>query len=130
MKSVAVDLPNELIDRMAERLSEVPAGAREFSVWAMGRAVAVVPEAPPRTGREAMYWLAAEALWHDIALDNVCREWVATRCGRPAVRDNGALRQRRRDAGEDVVRSVYGDAKYAKLVDPEARLGPRTTCSA
>ena len=121
MKSaLLVDLPDELIDRMAGRLSEIPAGAHgEFSVWAMGRAVAAVPEdATAYTGREAMYWLAAEILWHDVALDDVCREWV-----RNAIADvqpfatTGRYVNDVADAGEDVVRSVYGDAKYAKLVD-------------
>jgi hypothetical protein len=121
MKSaLLVDLPDDLVDRMARRLSEIPAGAHgEFSVWAMGRAVAAMPEdATAYAGREATYWLAAEILWHDDALDDVCREWV-----RDAIADvqpyatTGRYVNDVADTGEEVVRSVYGNTKYEKLVD-------------
>jgi FAD/FMN-containing dehydrogenase len=129
MKSaLVVDLSDDLIDRLTGHLSSIPAGAEaEFTVWALGRAVAAVPEdATAFTGREATYWLAAEILWHDDALDETCRAWV-----RAALADvqpfatTGRYVNDVADAGEDVVRSVYGNAKYEKLVglkrawDPE-----------
>jgi FAD/FMN-containing dehydrogenase len=121
MKSaLLVDLPDDLIDRLAARLTEIPPSAQgEFSVWALGRAVAAVTEdATAYAGREATYWLASEILWHDDALDDVCRAWV-----RDAIADvqqfatTGRYVNDVADIGEDVVRSVYGNAKYEKLVD-------------
>jgi hypothetical protein len=92
----------------------------------MGRAVAAVPEdATSYTGREAAFWLAAEILWDDESLDSSCREWV-----RAALADvqpfavTGRYVNDVADAGDDVVRSVYGDAKYERLVDVKRTWDP------
>ena len=113
-------LPDEVVDRLAAHLSNLPDGAEgEFSAWSMGRAVAAVPEdATAYTGREAAIWLAAEILWDDESLDGRCREWA-----RAALADVQPLAITGRyvndvaEAGSDVVRSVYGEAKYEKLRD-------------
>jgi FAD/FMN-containing dehydrogenase len=114
------DLADQVVERLVTHLSRLPEGADgEFSAWTMGRAVAAVPEdATAYTGREAAFWLAAEILWDDESLDGSCREWV-----RAALADvqpfavTGRYVNDVADAGDDVVRSVYGDAKYEKLVD-------------
>ena len=120
MKSALLrDLPDELIDRLVGHLAKVPEGAHgEFSSWAMGRAVAAVPEnATAFAGRDATYWLAAEILWEDEALDESCRAWA-----RNALADAQPFATTGRyvndvaETGDDVVRSVYGDAKYERLV--------------
>ncbi len=111
--------PDEAVDLCAEHAARAPAGADcEFSVWAWGRAIAAVPEdATAFTGREAAVWLAAEALWDDQALDERCRAW-----GRDALADLAPFASRGRyvndvaEVGADVARTVYGDAKYERLV--------------
>ena len=121
MKSAFLaDLADQVVERLVTHLSRLPEGADgEFSAWTMGRAVAAVPEdATAYTGREAAFWLAAEILWDDESLDSSCREWV-----RAALADvqpfavTGRYVNDVADAGDDVVRFVYGDAKYEKLVD-------------
>jgi FAD/FMN-containing dehydrogenase len=128
MKSAFLsDLSDEVVDRLGAHLSRLPDGAEgEFSAWTMGRAVAAVPEdATAYTGREATFWLAAEILWDDEALDGRCRGWV-----RAAMADvqpfatTGRYVNDVADAGEDVVRTVYGDAKYEKLVDVKRAWDP------
>ena len=119
MKSALLhDLPDELIDRLVEQLAKVPEGAHgEFTGWAMGRAVARVPEdATAFAGRDAAYWFAAEIMWDDESLDESCRAWA-----RDAMADAQPYTTIGRyvndvvETGVDVVRSVYGDAKYERL---------------
>jgi FAD/FMN-containing dehydrogenase len=129
MKSALLhDLPDDLIDRLAGHLARMPEGAHgEFSSWAMGRAIGRVDEAATAfAGRDATYWFAAEILWEDEALDESCRAWV-----RDALADAQPFATTGRyvndvvETGVDVVRSIYGDAKYERLValkrawDPE-----------
>ena len=69
MKSaLLVDLPDDLIDRLAGRLPEIPARARRVLGLGDGACSCRGPEdATAYAGREATYWLAAEILWHDDA---------------------------------------------------------------
>ena len=120
MKSALLpDLSDAVVDRFAAHVARIPAGAEaEFTGWAMGRAIAAVPEdATAFTGRSAGLWIAAEIFWDDETIDEACRTWVRssladiqefTTTGR-YVNDVAEL-------GEDVTRSIYGDAKYERLV--------------
>ncbi len=67
--------------------------------------------------RDAAFWASDEAMWDDPGLDQEHREWVHSRvtaitpftvAGRYV---NGVA-----ETGDDVVRSVYSDAKYERLV--------------
>jgi hypothetical protein len=120
MKSAFLpSFPDEAVDLCVEYATRAPDGADcEFSVWAWGRAIADVPEdATAFTGREAAIWLAAEALWDDDALDERCRAW-----GRDALADFAPFASGGRyvndvaEVGADMARTVYGDAKYDRLV--------------
>jgi FAD/FMN-containing dehydrogenase len=119
MKSAFLhSLPDELVDRMAEHVSRVPEGADAgFSIWAWGRAIAAVPEdATAFTGRGAEFWMAAEIMWDDAALDDRCREW-----GRAALADAAPFASAGRyvnDVAEPDERltSIYGAAKAERLV--------------
>jgi FAD/FMN-containing dehydrogenase len=128
MKSAFLaDLSDEVIERLVAHLSSLPEGADgEFSAWTMGRAVAAVPEdATAYTGRDAAFWLAAEILWEDESLDSSCREWVrASLADVQPFAVTGRYVNDVADAGDDVVRSVYGDAKYEKLVDVKRAWDP------
>ena len=120
MKSALLhDLPDDLIDRLVGHLSRIPEGADgELTSWAMGRAVGRVPEdATAFAGRDAAYWFAAEILWEDEALDQSCREWVrATLADAQPYATTGRYVNDVVETGTDVVRSVYGEAKYERLV--------------
>jgi FAD/FMN-containing dehydrogenase len=121
-------LDDELIDLLVGHMERVPDGTDGgVSFWAMGRAISEVPEdATAFTGRDAAFWIAAEILWDDEELDEWCRAWTRalmddvlpfTSAGR-YVNDVA-------EAGEDLGASIYGAAKYERLVavkrawDPE-----------
>ena len=119
MKSAYLrELPADAVAACAEVLSGAPPGSDcSISVWAWGGAIARVAEEDTAfTGREAVYWISAEAQWDEPALDSACRE-----CARDTIAEVAphALAGRYvndvAEAGTDV-RGVYGDAKYERLV--------------
>jgi hypothetical protein len=112
-------LPDAAVDLCVEHATRAPNGADcGFSLWAWGRAISQVAEdATAFTGREAAVWLAAEAMWDDAALDERCRAWA-----RDALADLAPFASDGRyvndvaEVGAGVARTVYGDAKYERLV--------------
>jgi FAD/FMN-containing dehydrogenase len=69
------------------------------------------------TGRDAAFWISAEIYWDDPALDEECRAW-----SRAAMRDVephamvGRYVNDVAETAEGVAQSIYGDAKYDRLV--------------
>jgi len=121
MKSAMLrEQPDDLIDKLVGHLSRIPDGAHgEFTSWSMGRAIARVPEdATAFAGRDATFWFAAEILWEDEALDESCREWArdALADAQPYATTGRYVNDVAGAGDADVVRSVYGDAKYERLV--------------
>jgi hypothetical protein len=120
MKSAFLpELTDEVVDVCVEHAARAPDSSDcGFSVWAWGRKISAVPEdGTAFTGREAAAWLAAEAMWDDSALDEAARAW-----GREALADLAPFASDGRyvndvaEVGADVARTVYGDAKYDRLV--------------
>jgi len=117
--SFLASLPEALVRDWVERISRVPAGAEGgFSVWAWGRAIAAVPEEETAfTGRDAAFWAAAEIVWRDRALDDPCRSWARAAADTAAAHAAvGRYVNDVTEVGGDVVRTIYGDAKYERLV--------------
>jgi FAD/FMN-containing dehydrogenase len=112
-------LPDALVRDWADQLSRVPDGAEGgFSVWAWGRAIAAVGEEDTAfTGRDAAFWAGAEIIWKDDALDEACRSWAraATDTAVPHA-IAGRYVNDVTEVGGDVVRMIYGDTKYDRLV--------------
>jgi FAD/FMN-containing dehydrogenase len=112
-------LPDDAVDLCVEHATRAPDVTEcGFSIWAWGRTISdVSEEATAFTGREAAAWLAAEAMWDDAELDGQCRAW-----GREALADLAPFASDGRyvndvaEVGADVARTVYGDAKYDRLV--------------
>ena len=112
-------LPDEAVDVLVEHAPRGPDGGEcGFSTWAWGRRIAEVPEdGTAFTGRNAAAWLAAEAMWDDPALDEQCFSWA-----REALADLAPFASDGRyvndvaEVGADLARTVYGDAKYERLV--------------
>jgi FAD/FMN-containing dehydrogenase len=112
------NLSDELLDLLVEHMARVPDGTDgEVSFWAMGRAISEVPEdATAFTGRDAAFWISAEILWHDEALDGKCRKWA--RGVMDDIRPFTSVGQYVNDvaeAGQDPA-SIYGAEKYERLV--------------
>jgi FAD/FMN-containing dehydrogenase len=112
-------LPDELVRTWVERIPELPEGvAGGYSVWPWGRAIAAVGEDDTAfTGRTAAYWASAELFWTDSALDEAARGWART--ANAEMEPHAIVGRYVNDVvetGGDVARSIYGDAKYDRLV--------------
>ena len=110
-------LPDELVDVVVDAVADAP-GDCNLGVWSWGGAVANVPDdATAFTGREASFYVGAEMFWDDPALDDAHRDWGRNLMAKltPFTMEgryvNDAI-----ESGEDVVRSIYGNAKYERLV--------------
>ncbi len=69
------------------------------------------------TGREAACWLGVEALWEDPGLDQAHMAWGReTMAALEPFTASGHYVNDMVETGERVVRSIYGDAKYERLV--------------
>jgi FAD/FMN-containing dehydrogenase len=117
--SFLASLPDALVRDWVDEVAAVPEGADGgFSVWAWGRAIAAVPEDQTSfTGRNAAFWAGAEIAWNDDALDDACRSWA--RGAADTAAPHAAAGRYVNDVAEvggDVVRGIYGDAKYERLV--------------
>jgi FAD/FMN-containing dehydrogenase len=119
MKSAfARELPADTVRRCADLVAGAPEGSEcVLSVWAWGGAIADVPEdGTAFTGREASYWVSAEAQWDDTARDGECRDWVRDTSAELAPHALvGRYVNDVAEAGTDL-RSVYGEAKFERLV--------------
>jgi len=113
-------LPDELVDGCLSRLDEVPKGGDcSFTFWSWGRAIARVDlDATAFPTRDAAFWASAEAMWDDPGSDGEHREWVrsAMTAITPFTVAGRYVNDVSEPGPEDVVRSVYGDAKYERLV--------------
>ena len=128
MKSGFVaDLPDRLLTACAAEGTDVPAGGDcSFTFWAMGGAISrVSDDGSAFTGRTAAWWLSAEAMWDDPALDQPHMAWA--RRSMIALKPFTTAGQYVNDAVEsDVasVRAVYGDEKYDRLVGLKRKYDP------
>jgi FAD/FMN-containing dehydrogenase len=119
MKSAFLpSLPHEVVRIAVEHTERIPDGCDgSISTWAWGGAIADVAEdATAFTGRDAAFWIAAEAAWEDPELDEASRAWA-----RAFIADvtpfavGGRYVNDVADAGEDL-RAIYGAAKQERLV--------------
>lgn len=128
MKSAFLDeLPPALVHDWVDQLADVPAGAEGgISIWAWGRAIATVPEGDTAfTGRNAAFWAGAEIQWHDVALDGACRPWARAAADTAApYASTGRYVNDVTEVEDGVARSIYGDAKYERLVSLKREWDP------
>ena len=101
-----------------------PHGA--ITLWAQGGAISRVPEdAMAFTGRDAAFWLGVEAEWDDPAEDEALIDWGrGTMAALEPFTAAGHYVNDVVETGRDVVRSVYGDAKYERLVGLKRAFDP------
>jgi FAD/FMN-containing dehydrogenase len=109
-------LPDEVLDSCVESLADPP-GDCSFSIGAWGRAIARVPDdAMAYTGRDAAFWISAEAVWEDPTGDEAHVAWGREAIGAllPFTVAGGYVNDVV-ESGDDITRSIYGDAKYERL---------------
>jgi hypothetical protein len=110
-------ISHDLIDACLEAIERAP-GRCGIGFWAQGGAIARVPaDETAFTGRDAAFWIGLEAFWDDGAKDDEFVDW-----GRRAwdalkpFTAGGHYVNDVMETGESVVRTIYGDAKYDRLV--------------
>jgi FAD/FMN-containing dehydrogenase len=118
MKGGFVDaITDDVVGICLEQMNDAP-GECSIGFWAQGGAMARVPaDSMAFTGRDAAFWVGMEAYWEDPARDEDFigwgrRAWNALKpftAGGHYVNDMV-------ETGEGIVRSIYGDAKYERLV--------------
>jgi hypothetical protein len=112
-------LPDDVVRAWVERVERLPEGADGgYSVWSCGGAIAAVADDDTAfTGRDGLYWAAAEIQWDDPELDDACRDW-----GRAALaeaqpnRTVGLYVNDVAEVADGLARTIYGDAKFERLV--------------
>ncbi|MCI0347360.1 MAG: FAD-binding oxidoreductase [Chloroflexi bacterium] len=112
----ANDFRRDVLNALVEHVADAPEGS-SFSATAQGGAVARVPdEAMAFTGRGANFEMSADSEWQDPALDDACIGW-ARRALEIVAPDavTGRYVNEIVETGPDVTRSIYGDAKIARL---------------
>ena len=101
-----------------------PRGA--VTLWAQGGAISRIPEETMAfTGRQAPFWLGVESDWDDAADDAALIEWGRTTMA--ALEPFTAAGHYVTDVietGRDVVRDVYGEPKYERLVGLKRAFDP------
>jgi FAD/FMN-containing dehydrogenase len=121
MKSAFVtELADDLVTRLGQHLERVPEGTEgDVSSWAWGGAIERVPEeATAFSGREAAFWVSAEILWANPALDEQAREWArAVMADVTPFAAEGRYVNDVSEAEAGLARSIYGEAKHKRLVE-------------
>ena len=112
-------LPDVLVDAFVDHAAGAPPGEDVFSVWAFGGAVGRVSEdATAFQGRTAPFWVGTETTFDDPADDRSHREWARMGIGliEPFRLVGGYVNDVSETGDDALVRSVYGDSKYERLV--------------
>jgi FAD/FMN-containing dehydrogenase len=119
------DLGDDAVDACVERAADQPGGC-SISLWAQGGAIGrVLPESMAFTGREAAFWLGVESFWVDPSQDAAHVGWGRrTMDALTPFTTAGHYVNDMVESGDDVVRSIYGDAKYRRLVNLKREWDP------
>jgi FAD/FMN-containing dehydrogenase len=119
-------LSEELVTRCVAHVENSADGTDcGISVWTCGGAIAEVPdEAMAFTGRDGAFWVAAEAQWDDPALDGAGRAWVRSTMDElmPLASEGRYVNDVAEVEGD--LRTVYGAAKYDRLVSVKRAWDP------
>ena len=112
-------LPDDVVSAWTERIGRVPKGGNGgYSVWSGGGAIAAVADEDTAfTGRDGQYWASAEIQWDEQDLDESCRAWSRTALAEVAPYESaGRYVNDVAEVGDGLARTIYGDAKYERLV--------------
>ena len=120
------ELSNGYLDAGLDSVAAAPSPGCSITLWLQGGAIARVdPDAMAFTGREAPFWLGVEAEWDDRALDDAHVEWGrSTMSALQPFTAAGHYVNDMVESGEDMVRSIYGDDKYERLVNLKRTYDP------
>jgi FAD/FMN-containing dehydrogenase len=110
-------ITDEVVDLCVSRICDAP-GHCSVGFMAQGGALARVREdAMAFTGRSAAFWCGVETVWDEPTRDDAHIGWGrATMAALKPFTSRGHYVNDVVEAGEDVVRGIYGDTKYQRLV--------------
>lgn len=110
-------ITTEMVDLCVEHIAAAP-GECSVSFWAQGGAIGRAPEdATAFTGRHAAFWIGVEAFWQDPSKDDAHVAWGRTVFDAlTPFTTAGHYVNDMVESGDDIVRAIYGDAKYERLV--------------
>jgi Berberine and berberine like len=110
-------ITDEIVDLCADRICDAP-GNCSVAFMAQGGASARVEEdATAFTGREAAFWCGIETVWDEPARDDAHIRWGrATMAALKPFTSPGHYVNDVIEADQDIVRGIYGDLKYKRLV--------------
>jgi FAD/FMN-containing dehydrogenase len=117
----------ELSDTFVDAaVAQATTGHGSVTLWAQGGAISRVREdAMAFTGRSAPFWLGVEAEWDDPTEDDAMVAWGrTTMAALEPFTAAGHYVNDMIETGRDVVRSVYGEAKYERLVGLKRAVDP------
>jgi hypothetical protein len=119
-------LSEGFVESGLEQVGEAPGVECGVGLWAQGGAIARVDEgATAFNGRQAPFWLGVEAAWEDPSLDQAHKDWGrATMDALSPFTAEGHYVNDVVEAGDDVARGIYGDAKYDRLVELKRAYDP------
>jgi FAD/FMN-containing dehydrogenase len=119
-------MPDELVEAWVSLMHDAPPGECSVGAWPWDRAISrVADDDMAFTGRDARFWLAVESQWDDPNADDEIVDW--TRRVFETItpyRTSGRYVNDVIESGDDVVRSIYGDAKYDRLVSLKREWDP------
>jgi FAD/FMN-containing dehydrogenase len=119
------EITDEVVELCLQGMTAAPDGCG-IGFWGQGGAIARVPSgAMAFTGREAAFWVGVESFWEDPARDEEYigwgrRTWKALEPFTAA----GHYVNDMIETGADIVRSIYGEDKYARLVELKRAYDP------
>ena len=123
----ADDLPDELVERIAEHCTGRPAGPSQLFLVAWGGAMARIgAEHSPLADRGARFVVHPLSMWDDAADDERAIAWSrGFRELMAPYRTGGAYLNFLGDEGEERVRAAFGDERHARLARVKAEYDPR-----
>jgi hypothetical protein len=110
-------ITEEVVETSLEQVSVAP-GECSVGFWAQGGAISRVAEEDMAfTGRQAAFWVGVEAFWEDRGRDDAFVGWGRTAWNAlTPFTAAGHYVNDMVETGEGVVRAIYGDDKYERLV--------------
>jgi FAD/FMN-containing dehydrogenase len=120
------ELSEAYVEAGLATVAGVPGDECSITLWLQGGAIARVPDdAMAFNGRQAPFWLGVEAAWGDPAHDEAHVAWGReTMAALEPFTAAGHYVNDMVESGDDVVRSIYGPAKYDRLVELKRAYDP------
>ena len=120
------ELSDGYIHAGLDAVAAAPSIGATITLWLQGGAISSIdPDAMAFNGREAPWWVGVEAEWDGADRDEAHIAWGrSTMAAIEPFTAAGHYVNDMVETSEAIVRSVYGDAKYDRLVGLKRRYDP------